>query len=191
MPMTEDWLRHLDDLASKSPSDPDTIFEFRPGFEATPSDVQEQILAEAETPLDPLHPGSTPIPYAASSPERAPSSPAAALRSPERTAAALPSPTPRVSAPPALPVAPRRVSFGPALAPASPASTAVTPTNPVSPAKPALKAPVVRTARSGPQSTRSTSGSGRQGTSPCSGSSAYRPDSTSQQSGTEAQPTLC
>jgi len=177
MPMTEDWLRHLDDLASKSPSDPDTIFEFREGFEATQSDVQEQILAEAETPPDPLHPGSAytyarldyptssalPLPTAASSPERAPYSSAAplnsspALLSPERGTAALPISAPRIltsPAPPAhstpsqspqqggvtvSPVAPRRVSFGPALAPASPASSAVIP---VSPPKPALKAPV-------------------------------------------------
>mmetsp|Transcript_17650 Transcript_17650/g.24225 ORF Transcript_17650/g.24225 Transcript_17650/m.24225 type:complete len:167 (-) Transcript_17650:361-861(-) len=36
MPMTDDWLSHLDDLASKSPTDPATMLEFRPGFEATP-----------------------------------------------------------------------------------------------------------------------------------------------------------
>lgn len=112
MPMTEDWLRHLEDLASKSPSDPDTIFEFRPGFEATPNDVQEQILAEAETPFDPLHPGSAytyarldtpstsalPLPIAASSPERAPLHPAAP-HSPERAVVAQPPLTPRDLAP--------------------------------------------------------------------------------------------
>lgn len=164
MPMTDDWLHHLSELASKSPSDPDTIFEFRPGFEATPADIREQIQSEAEAPPAPLHPSPAytyaPVPTSPyvqlpSDPAVAPT-PERAVSIPERPLAPsilrLPATSPsRQQAPPlqqvlsqlsqqesvtASPVAPRRVTFGSASAPAS-SSTAL-----VSPAKPALKASV-------------------------------------------------
>jgi len=119
MPMTEDWINHLSELGSKSPSDPDSIFEFRSGFEATPAEIHEQILAESESPADLLDVGPayyttarlpaspyaqlpSPLPAAVFSPERGASPPVTS--SPERAAhppiVQLPVPQPSPPVPP-------------------------------------------------------------------------------------------
>eukprot|EP00597_Dinobryon_sp_UTEXLB2267_P018900 CAMPEP_0201115466 /NCGR_PEP_ID=MMETSP0812-20130820/78945_1 /ASSEMBLY_ACC=CAM_ASM_000668 /TAXON_ID=98059 /ORGANISM="Dinobryon sp., Strain UTEXLB2267" /LENGTH=418 /DNA_ID=CAMNT_0047379167 /DNA_START=1 /DNA_END=1253 /DNA_ORIENTATION=- len=157
MPMTDDWLAHLEDLASKSPSDPAAMLEFRPGFEATPEDVREQVLSE-EASGHFMEPTSVPLPHAPTPERPPPQSPAVGPASPAPVSSSTSTSPPTTvgtpmrvrPAPPSTqqqqggatgvvtsPVAGRRVSFGPAVSATTPAPVPAVST----PAKPVLKPP--------------------------------------------------
>ena len=122
MPMTHDWLDHLNGLADAKPSDPASYLEFRPGLAVGPDEYEEQLVSENKGIIPMPGPESEPIQSLAPNKEL-PSTPTVdtstpqQLRSPERGPERGPERSHLDEAPPSTPATPSRnprVSITPA-----------------------------------------------------------------------------
>ena len=142
MPMTQDWLDHLNSLADTKPSDPATYLEFRPGLAVGPDEYEEQLVSETKGTISMPGPDSDPREdtvhvqqqpplvtprTSASSIEEGPSVPVMSpeQQSPERSRQLEPLP-PGTSA-----TTPRRAPSGPSEQPREVPPIAVAPSSPV------------------------------------------------------------